>query len=367
MKSPIAPDSRHVGARIQIARLWVQRTPPDVAAELGVAASTYRGYESGRFLSEDVLAQIARALNVPVAFFEAGPTAVVPTGEMTFRKKVRLKSPSAMHIQGVSSFAPAIRREMSKLVNLPPVRVPSVRASGIEQVEAVVRRVRTDLRLIDAPLRSTLDFVESLGISVFWVTSSEDFDAVSFWIESTPYILINATHRDGYRVRFSVLHEAGHLILHKRGQAVDAYEDEGTLREADANMFASALLMPAGPFVNRFCPSWGLLDILEERSYWGASCAAIVRRAKDLKLISEDRYRQLYMGISANGWRKREPATPHQEESRVHRFFLDEAGEFGLTPSRIASEAGCPVSWIHETMPMSFGYSTDIYNFDALR
>lgn len=357
MSPLIESDPKQMGARIQIARMWLAKQPHEVAAELGVASSTYRGYESGLSLSNSVLQNLSRALSVPVEFFQRGPDGVLPAAGLTFRKKVRLKSSPAVRIRASASLAPSLNRLMSQVVNLPPVRVPTARAAGLAEVEDVVDRMRATLGLIEAPLSSALDLVESMGVAVFWVTSDEDFDAVSFWHEDQPYILINETHRDGHRVRLSVLHELGHLTLHRHASVTDAYEEESARREADANLFAGAWLMPASPFIARFSKFWNLIDIMEERRHWKASCAAIVRRAKDLNLISDERYRQLYIGISSNGWRKREPGAPQQEQSRVHQFYLDEAWEsWELTPERIASTLGTPLSWLHELMPQSRSY-----------
>ncbi|OJU64850.1 MAG: hypothetical protein BGO01_14080 [Armatimonadetes bacterium 55-13] len=361
--SLIELDPKHIASRIQIARSWMGKSAPEVAAQLNIAPSTYRGYESGLSINDSVLEQIAAILNVPVKFFQMGPLSLIPSGELSFRKRVRLKSPFVMHVRAVSSFLSDLVIEQERLLDLPKVKVPYARASGIVEIEDIVKNIRNDLSIVDAPLKSALDLVESLGVSVFWVTSDPDFDAVSFWSEDRPYILINETHKDGYRVRFSVLHELGHLVLHRHSNATDTYEDDAVRLERDANAFASAMLMPAIPFTYRFSTHWGLMDIFEERVHWRASCAAIVRRARDLKIISEERYRQLYIGISTKGWRKREPGAPNQEESRVHRFFFDEAGEIGLTTDQIANQAGSPISWIYETMPISRQYLSN-YDLD---
>lgn len=360
MSTPIQSDPKHLGARIQIARMWRAKHPEDVAAALGVAPSTYRGYESGYGIPSGLIDQLSHILEVPATFFIEGPDTVIPSAGLTFRKKVRLKAPPTVHVRAAASLLPMLNRYMSRFVNLPPVRVPVARATGLVEIEKVVSRMRSTLGLVDAPLASALDLVESLGVAVFWVSSDPDFDAVSFWHEDRPYILLNEAHRDGHRVRLTVLHELGHLTLHRRGIDVDVYEDEGDRREADANLFAGAWLMPAVPFSARFSRYWSVMDVLDERPYWRASCAAIVRRAKDLKLISDDRYRQLYIGISSNGWRKREPGAPEPERSRVHQFFFEEAWDaFGLPPARVAAEIGLPLSWLFETMPQARAYDRD--------
>ena len=76
--------------------------------------------------------------------------------------------------------------------------------------------------------------------------------------------------------------------------------------EAQAHRFASALLMPEQEFVDSLY-TVSLEGYRELKPYWKTSIAAMVRRTKDLGIITEDGYRNLYISISRRKWRKVEP------------------------------------------------------------
>lgn len=82
----------------------------------------------------------------------------------------------------------------------------------------------------------------------------------------------------------------------------------------------------------------------------------MIRRARQLGLITEEQYRRQIVLISSRGWRLGEPSTPGQEQSRVHSFFFTEAGERGYTAPGLAVSTGVPVGWITEMLPQAQKY-----------
>lgn len=95
----------------------------------------------------------------------------------------------------------------------------------------------------------------SLGVKVLYEDLDSDVSGILVIKDSQPTIFVNASdHRN--RQRFTIAHEIGHFLLHKReGVHVDrdytvayrntksAMGEEG--EEIEANQFAAELLMPA--------------------------------------------------------------------------------------------------------------------------
>jgi Zn-dependent peptidase ImmA (M78 family) len=77
------------------------------------------------------------------------------------------------------------------------------------------------------------------------------------------------------------------------------------------------MLLPRRAFWQEF-PRFGSrlnwAGMFEMKARWGASVAAIVRRAYDLAIITPGQYKTACIGLSANGWRKREPGEPDVAE-----------------------------------------------------
>jgi Zn-dependent peptidase ImmA (M78 family) len=102
----------------------------------------------------------------------------------------------------------------------------------------------------------------------------------------------------GERHRFNIAHELGHSVMHFSTAMGDA-EDE-------ANAFAQEFLMPKAECRSDL-KDLDLSAALRLKRVWGVSMAAIIRRAKDLKVISTDKYRRLNTQLGMNNMRLVEP------------------------------------------------------------
>lgn len=349
-----------IGGRLKVARMWLGRTVESVADELGISSRSYKYFEADeREMSALLRTKFLNALSLPDKYFDGEKLELADPAGLTFRKRAKLKSAGMQHAIAAASFVPAVISQMEDVLKLPRVTVPRVRASGKSQVERVVQHVRSSVGLGESPIGSAIEVAEALGVLVFWVETDTEFDGVSYWCQERPIILLNSRIRDGYRMRFTLMHELGHIVLKGHHEICEETYETGKRNEADANYFASAMLMPMVTFARRFSAYWSVYDCLDERKCWGASCAAIVRRAYDLCLISADRYRQHSISISTKGWRTKEPGSIEPETSKVHQWFFDEAGEFGERPSDLAMKGGNPLGWIFEICPQSRAYESE--------
>lgn len=79
-------------------------------------------------------------------------------------------------------------------------------------------------------------------------------------------------------------------------------------REQQANDFASAFLLPKETFIKEVGAYADKLNYyIELKKKWKVSIAAMIRRAKNLKLISYDKYQALMRQMQKMGIRKCEP------------------------------------------------------------
>ncbi len=140
------------------------------------------------------------------------------------------------------------------------------------------------------------------------------------------------------RRRFDAAHELGHLLLHERS-------DGGSkVQEGQAHRFASALLMPAAEIEPWLIRRSDQLDLLEDGSrVWGVSMQALVRRAKDLGILSESQYTRTMRRMSAYGWRTREPIDigPPERPQMLERVVAA-LPEAGTSIATVALELGFP-------------------------
>ncbi len=83
----------------------------------------------------------------------------------------------------------------------------------------------------------------------------------------------------------------------------DELDQAGQVVERQADAFASAFLMPAETF-SRDVIDTSLAGFTRLKPKWGLSIQAMVRRSRDLHLISEETYERHFRNIGAAGWRR---------------------------------------------------------------
>lgn len=169
-------------------------------------------------------------------------------------------------------------------------------------------------------------------------------EAFSWWDER-PIVLCKRNSDSATRRRFSLAHELGHLVLHRR-----VVSGERTT-EDEANRFASAILMPAAAFRREFPRAGTRMDwtgLLEMKQRWGTSVQAILRRALDLGMITDAAYHSAYIRISQLGWRRQEPNEPDHEQPELVRSVVDSLRTRSVTEHGIAEAIGFDVGLLED-------------------
>lgn len=168
-----------------------------------------------------------------------------------------------------------------------------------------------------APIPNVLKIVESFGvICVPMDLAHVKIDGLSTFIGETPIIFFDSM-ASGDRLRFTIAHEVGHLIMHREQPPND-------LTEKEANAFAAEWLMPEESIrpqlVNLTIPK-----LLELKGFWQTSMAALLNRAgtNGLSVISKSHSDLLWRIISSNGWRRREPLALSVEEPRLLNYIIE--------------------------------------------
>jgi hypothetical protein len=159
---------------------------------------------------------------------------------------------------------------------------------------------------------------------------------------------------DKARSRFDAAHELGHLVMHSDPDPLDREQ------ERQANMFASAFLMPArevGRYLPRHAPTakdWPV--VLDHRKHWGVSAKALLYRSRELGALNEPSFRRAMVAYNqrgiydADGSMLGEPETPLLLARAIHA--LQSVGG----PEALAADALVPrglvedlLAWIGRT------------------
>lgn len=304
-----------------------------LADKLGVSTKIISNYENNLSIPpENSMAAIAEALRYPLHFFSLGDLPSLESESISFRSLARMSAKVRKQANCTARMTLTIADWLEKKFKLPETALPDLSGLEPETAAAVLRR---EWAIGEASIKNMVHLVESKGVRVFSADQkTDDMDAFSFWYEGSAYILLN-NRKSAERSRFDCAHELGHLVLHQHQSS------RGKEIESDANRFASAFLMPDGS-VRGYVPSWVTLqEIIDLKSIWIVSAAALIRRAKDLNIITEWQYRNLTIQLSKQGGMKTEPRPyPHKESSLILSKILNLLREDGLSKKSIAESLG---------------------------
>ena len=282
----------------------INRTSPSISRWEGGDQSPEAG----------ALEELARALNVPVAFFmrpqpDHGPAPMFFRSMASTTLTVRKRSKARLR------WAQDIALSLQEWVDLPEVNLPRLdpanhRDIADEDIERMANECRSAWRLGKGPIEDVLLVLENAGV----VVVKEEFgtvkmDGLSNWsaVDARPYVLIARDKETCVRSRMNAAHELGHLILHRRldEKSLKSSSDFKEI-ERQAFHFAGAFLMPAESFsLEIWSPSLNTFMALKER--WKVSIGGMMMRCANLGILSEEYERRLWKYYSARGWRKSEP------------------------------------------------------------
>lgn len=287
------------GERVKQARELMGMTQSEFARKIGVTQAMVAHVEGGfKQPSEDVLAAIAGVSELPVSYFGRGAVPELPAGWVLYRARAGASRKKLQRCHRQAQLILEVALELAKKVRTIPVRIPT----STDSPEDAARKVRKVLGYAGTePIPDLIRAVEKAGAIVLALPKDEVADAFAVWVNGIPVIAFAETVA-GDRLRLTVAHELGHLVMH-------ALQTSDAELERQAYRFAAELLVPEAA-VRRDFDSVGvsLQAVAQLKLKWGVSMQALIRRARDLDRITERQYHYLMQQLSARGWRTSEPS-----------------------------------------------------------
>jgi Zn-dependent peptidase ImmA (M78 family)/DNA-binding XRE family transcriptional regulator len=325
------------GQRIKQAREICGLTQAQLADLVGLNQSNIARLEQGFYQPLDPISQgIAMATGFPLAFFRDEPVIDFPPGSLMYRKRAALKSQHKSMLRQLARLLFEIGAELGKEIGTISPKLPE--STGDAVLDA--QRTREAFGFSkDAPITNLVRAVERLGVFVIALSQDiDDHDAFSLWAQTDcpRPILAMSTGKAGDRLRFSVAHELGHLLLHRNIMSATK------IHEREADTFASELLLPSFAMKLEMVPPLNLSKLAELKARWGASIQAILVRALQLGVVTLRQYKYLFQQISAKGWRTKEPVEIPVEKPRLLRQMIEGIYGSPVPTLRVAEELRIP-------------------------
>lgn len=269
-------------------------------------------------VSAESLSALAEALSFPEDFFfQQGNRYGADSSELFHRRRRSVRTRDLKRINGlVNMYRIGSRQLFKSFESAPSSFIPSISLEEFDDVSEIAAAVRATWNLPSGPVHNLIGWLENATCLVFTCDFQNDkIDEVVQWIPPDPPIILVNSSAPADRIRFSLAHALGHLVMHRKEEPYKEMEKE-------ADQFAAAFLMPEYDIADELAPVT-VKHMLELKQYWKCSMAALMYRAKDLAVISEREFTYLCQQRSRLGYYKNEPFPIAREAPQLVKRLLD--------------------------------------------
>jgi Zn-dependent peptidase ImmA (M78 family)/transcriptional regulator with XRE-family HTH domain len=329
------------GAALRLARLFSGLSLEEVASQVEKTRQYLHKLETGQSSpTAQLVVELSAVLKVEPDFFYGDRVGTLAEDQVHFRKLFTTRVGIKHVAMARAELTGMLVACLEKRLKLPAVRVPQVAdSSSAEAVERAAEQCRLEWDLGAGPISDMTRLAESVGAVVTSFQSvSHEIDAMSFAF-GRPIIVRNEMKQSAARQRFDIAHELAHAVLHS-GMITG---DHAT--ESEANRFACALLVPRNMMVKLFPRSRGQrldwIGLAEFKRTWGISKAALLYRARQLDLLTDQQYRSGVINLKRTGQaagEKEDDSMPMEVPTLLQRSFELLAQRRGLSGADIARE-----------------------------
>lgn len=314
-----------LGSRLRIARAAMRLSLRELSERIEgfVSPQAIGKYERGEDVpSAPVLKALSVALGVSVAHLESEEQLTLESVE--FRKGMNsAKEEASVQAKAITLLQHYL--EIEAILGLDSTDWEKPRGvpfpiNDLRDAEDAARSVREAWSLGNDPIPRLAELLEERGIKVL----SVDLDDIDGLAAQAPRrdrdaarVIVVKRNTWSERKRFTLAHELGHMVL---------APTTNLNAEKAAHRFAGAFLLPADMLraevgTIRSTISLGELAALKRR--YGVSIQALTYRCRELGIISETTFRELFKVFAERGWRAppfKEPECLPEEYELPRRF-----------------------------------------------
>jgi len=291
-------------------------TGRDLERISGVPQSTISKIEHGnRGLSDADVAKFAPVLNFPPSFFCRSEAQYGQGTVCHHRKRQSVPMTKLRQIHASMNIMRMATCDLLRGVEVnAPHDFPRMEIDDFGSPQQIAELARQTWQLPLGPIRSMTAIIEAAGgVIVPSDFGTDKLDAISQRPAGQPSFFFVSTTAPGDRLRFSLAHELGHIIMHT-APAPD--------QESEADEFAAEFLMPARE-IRPQLTGLTMAKLADLKRHWKVAMQALVMRAHDLGTITERQRRSWFMRFNQLGYKKNEPVQIPREEPLLLRRVID--------------------------------------------
>jgi Zn-dependent peptidase ImmA (M78 family)/transcriptional regulator with XRE-family HTH domain len=315
-------------------------TQAGLAHQMKIGQGTLSKYETGLLTPPgEIVLQLSKTLRFPETFFFL-PEQPYGFPPFHFRKRKKLSKKVLDHIIAemnicrlhVKQLCISYEREPAGLipeVDLDEYQGVSKRRPAIEEI---AQHVREAWGVARGPIENMTALIErNGGIVIPCEFGTDQIDAMSQRIDGMPVLFFVNKSAPADRVRYTLAHELGHMVLHTL-----SLNDDVTM-EDQADAFAGAFLLPASEFIPQL-RRFDLPHLANLKGYWKVSMGALAVRADRLNLISAYQKKTFWIEMGKLDYRRSEPNEPAPEHPEaIARMIYFHQRQLGYSDTEMAT------------------------------
>jgi len=303
----------------------------EAAKRLGVDQSMLSRMENGMVeIRDEIVLKAAQVYEFPKTFFflrdpiYGAPVSVHPM----WRKKADVAAREVDAVVAELNLRVMHLRRFLEGVDIDFTRnLPRLEVEDYGSPEKIAGVIRAHWGLPRGPLKDLTLHVEKSGILVAHSRmAGASISGVTFSVPGMPPMIVLNSEQPADRLRFTLAHELGHLVMHRF---------PNPRMEEEANAFASELLLPAADIKPYFVGRRIDLPLLAAlKPEWRVSMGSLLMAADKHGRLQPNQKQYLWKQMSARGYRLREPPEldfPHEQPTLVKNLLDVHLGPLGYS------------------------------------
>lgn len=279
--------------RLASARQMAGFSMQELADMIGISKQAISKYEKGLMMPESTtLIKMASFLGVSETYFyNETPEETINLVSIWHRDKEKLFEDEMVVIKKQTVDFLHRLFELEKIAHAQQDfknPVSDMIIKNRKDAEKAAKVVRKKWGLGNGAISNVVNFLEDQGIRVYEVMQSEKFEGFSAWAGKIPVIVINKSIKEITRIRFTALHELGHIVLQ--------IEKELSITDIEriCDAFAGELLLPTEILIMELGFRRTRISIEELKTLkvkYGISVKAIMVKAACDSIITWDTFK----------------------------------------------------------------------------
>lgn len=282
-------------------------------------------YENGKMMPDSsVLISLADALQVDPNYFFRSFEYDLDKFEVSFRKKSKVK------VYETNSIKEKIRDKIERYMEIENIlgiendfvfSFSNATISNASDIKIQALRLRKEWNLGEDAINNVQAILEMHNIKVIDVEAPDGFDGLSGVVNAKhPIIVLNKNIGHSERRRMTELHELAHILFNSSFDPVMTPKQKEYL----CTVFANEMLIPSQIFkkvIGENRKDISLYELTDLQRMYGISIEAMMMKAKELNIITEQRCRTFYIKKNCDEHLKKQIIASRFEEEKPKRFL----------------------------------------------